>query len=546
MPENRPPSQPHPQQPYGPQPYPQPPYPGPLPPPAAFRPGAAVLHGPPLPPRPPHLGERMAAAWPAPLQMVPTATVALVLTAAAVAGLFLPGARPGIGIFVVGALLAAATVPAGLAGSWAPARRRQTALFAAATIGLMAVPAVRAAGWVGVLSLFGAALLGTVALAGGTTWRALTAAPLSLPWAALRMHRWRFGDGRLSALARSGAPRAALLTLAAVVLFGALFAAADGIFAGVVDAVLPDLDAALLPFQVVVFCFVLVLAAAAAYLAASPPQWDEVTVRAPKRWRRAEWLVPLAAVNLMFAAFLAVQLSALLGGREYVEQRTGLTYAEYARQGFWQLLVVTVLTLIVVAVAARRAPSAEPSDRLVVRTVLAALCAQCLLVVASALGRMHLYQEEFGFTRLRLLVSWFSVELGVVLALVLAAVVLGRGTWLPRAVVASGAGALLVLAAVNPDGYIAGRNVDRYQRAEQALPGSGKIDLDYLRGLSADAVPAISRLPEELRTPALGCTPARLGEPDSWAGWNLGRARARALVSPSDGASVCSVYGVRQ
>ena len=65
--------------------------------------------------------------------------------------------------------------------------------------------------------------------------------------------------------------------------------------------------------------------------------------------------------------------------------------------------MATLLTLGVVGVAARKAP-ALGRDRLLLRGVLGALCLLTLVVVASALFRMHVYEEAYGFTRLRLLV----------------------------------------------------------------------------------------------------------------------------------------------
>ena len=71
--------------------------------------------------------------------------------------------------------------------------------------------------------------------------------------------------------------------------------------------------------------------------------------------------------------------------------------------------------------------------------------------------------------------------------------------WLPRIALVSGAVALVGLAAINPDAWVAGRNIDRYE-------ATGKLDLRYLQYLSADAAPVIAeRLPQEvaaLRAPA--------------------------------------------
>ena len=115
----------------------------------------------------------------------------------------------------------------------------------------------------------------------------------------------------------------------------------------------------------------------------------------------------------------------IFGGHDYLERTTGLTYAEYVHQGFGQLTVATALTLLVVWAAARKAPRETSSDVLWVRGSLGLLCALTLVVVASALYRMHVYQEAYGFTQLRLLVDVFEGWLGL---LVVAVMVAGPGS----------------------------------------------------------------------------------------------------------------------
>jgi hypothetical protein len=118
-----------------------------------------------------------------------------------------------------------------------------------------------------------------------------------------------------------------------------------------------------------------------------------------------------------------------------------------------------------------------------------------------------------------------------VFVLVLVAGVRLRGHWLPRAVVATGVVAVLGLAALNPDRFIAERNLDRWAAGEQ-------LDVAYLAGLSADAAPALMCLPEPERREALAGIRANLA--DSPAGWrdaNLARRIARDLVQEASTAA---------
>lgn len=232
--------------------------------------------------------------------------------------------------------------------------------------------------------------------------------------------------------------------------------------------------------------------------------------------------MPVGVVIAVFAAFLVAQATAMWGGHDYLQRATGLTYAEYVHQGFGQLVVATLLTLVTIAVAVRKAPRGTASERQVLRVLLGVLCVLTLVVVVSALYRMSLYQEAYGYTVLRVLVDAFELWLGLVVVLVLVAGVRLRGSWLPRAALLSAAVFLLVIGLMNPEAWVAQRNIDRYAE-------TGRVDLSYLASLGPDATPVIvDGLPEQYARCVVG-----MGESvpqDDLLEWNLGRARADAVV----------------
>ena len=129
-------------------------------------------------------------------------------------------------------------------------------------------------------------------------------------------------------------------------------------------------------------------------------------------------MIPLALLNTLFLAFVGVQFAVLFGGHDRVLETTGLTYAEYARSGFWQLLVVTALTCVVTATAWRFAEVRTRRDGIVLRFLLGALLCLTLVVLFSAIHRLRLYEDAFGLTRLRLLAESFALWLGALLLLV--------------------------------------------------------------------------------------------------------------------------------
>ncbi|SNT53134.1 protein of unknown function [Rhodococcoides kyotonense] len=445
-----------------------------------------------------------------------------VLIAAVVAGVVaacLLG-RTGIGFpLTAAAVLAVAAVAAvrrptlwGYAGA--------TAVFALAT-----VPAFRAAEWLTSLSIWCAIVVAGAVACRGRTWTGLAlgaVVPVLLP---ARVCRWASRGARdmRTGGVRSGRVAAVVgATGVLVVVFGALFAAADPVFAGVVDVVTPEWD----PDAVVgrAFLFVVVGGGAlgAAYVVSTPPRFDMLARASRSRFRLWEWTIPLSALVVVFGVFVTVQATTLFGGQQHVLVTDGLTNAEYARQGFWQLLAVTGLTLAVLAVIVRKAARETTADSVVLRVLLGALCALSLVVVASALHRMSLYEKQYGYTTLRLFVTAVELLLGVVFVLVMIAGITMSGSWLPRAVGVSAVAAVLGLAVLNPDAYIARHNVERFEQ-------TGRIDVAYLRSLSADAARELDGLPEPYRHCALGGSSTEW----SWYEWNLGNATKERVLAQS-------------
>jgi two-component sensor histidine kinase len=436
------------------------------------------------------------------------------------AGIVLPFRDHGLGAFLV--LLAAGGVVLAFSAN---RRHPFTVSCAALCVVLAASVCVRDAEWIVILCLLAGGAVCVAGLVNGRTLAAFVLAGIAWPLAALRGLPW-LGRSLRSVTGlgtRAAALRTVVWSLLAVVVFGVLFASADAVFARWADAVIPDaeLDSFILRAFLTVAVGGVVLAAT--YLAVNPPHVEPRAGRASAVARRYEWLAPVLLVDAVFLAFLAAQATVIFGGHDYLERTTGLTYAEYVHQGFGQLTTATALTLLVVWAAARKAPRVTAADVAWLRGALGLLCALTLVVVASALYRMHVYQEAYGFTRLRLLVDVFEGWLGLLVVGVMAAGLTLRAAWLPRAALLSGAGLLALLAAINPDAWVAQHNVDRYE-------ATGTVDWSYLQDLSADAVPVLSALPDRVLACALiGREP---GE-DDWLEWNLGRHRAAPLLRSS-------------
>jgi signal transduction histidine kinase len=463
------------------------------------------------------------------------------VVAAAVAGL-VGGAA--LSFTVPGITWTLVAVTCGAAALLTARRRREPWTLACAGLALLLVLPLTLldAPWVQVLGLLAATAVFLCGVSGARTLPGFVLTGIAWPLASLRGLPW---FGRSLRLAGTGARtpalvRTAVWSLLGLGVFGTIFASANPVFGSWVDQLVPNLTFNDLVGRAFLACFVFAATLGAAYLALNPADVEVLARRRPSPLtNRFEWLVPVLVVDAVFLAFISAQARALIGGRDYIERTTGLTYADFVHQGFGQLTLATALTVLVVWVASRRAGPA-PDDRRWLFGSLGLLCVLTLLVVASALRGMAVYQDAYGFTTLRLFVDVFEGWLGFVVLAIMVAGVVGWGRWLPRIALVSGAVALIGLAAINPDAWVAQRNIDRYD-------ATGQLDLDYLRTLSADAAPVIVEgLPEEVSRCVLQELPSsslREENLDDPRAWNLGRSRAQDAMSRIDLADPPDVRG---
>jgi len=422
--------------------------------------------------------------------------------AALCAAAFIPAGPPGVGLVIVAGLIAAAT---------AAARRPNghTVLFGGLALALASFAAVRDAGWVVAVDVTAAWLAASVA-AVGSRKAALVAPFAGLSDLSTVMPR---GAGRLAP-----ALRGAFLGGFLVVPFAALFLAADAAFAELGGRI-PFPSGESLPLRALIFA--VVLAAALGLALAARQSRAPTEQRERGRLTPVEWAIPLTLLVALFTAFVAVQVAVLFGGRDHVLETAGLTYAQYAREGFWELLLAGALTLTVIAAAVRVAGTPRPRHAILLKALLGALCALTVVVLASGLHRLHLYEDAYGLTRLRLTGEAVALWLGAAFVLVaVAGVVRSVRARLADVAAAGSAVALVAFSLINPDALIARRNIEHWHE-------TGRIDVWYLSELSADALPELTRLPQPLRVRALLELSEELAEDEPWSSANLGRARAR-------------------
>jgi hypothetical protein len=442
----------------------------------------------PAPPRAPVAPPPWAPVYSDPAPAMPRAAGLLVL-ATGIAASWLIGAGYGFNIPALACLLAVTAVVAGR-----PIGRRPgwwSGLWGISALGLLCLAAWRAEPGPYWLAVFFALALGALAVHGGRSWAAVVLAPVSLTMRLDGAAKWTWNGIRsLNRLGRSRARNgiyAAGVTLVLLVVFGALFAGADPVFARFWDSV-GSVFSGWSPLPVLWFVVGVAGALVVGHGAAAPIRWDRLPARKVKALSRNLWLAPLAAMVALFAVFDGIQVSVLFGGYRTVLKSTGMSYADYARQGFWQLIAATVLTLAVIALAIRWSPRGDWRDGMVASTTLCTLCLLALVIVGSALRRMDLDIAAYGLTLPRVAVVAIEIWLGLLFLVLAAARCRPSVAWLPRGVALSAVVVMAAYVGIAPAHLVAQVDVNRYLNGQH-------VDLTYLGNLPADARPELDRLP---------------------------------------------------
>lgn len=201
--------------------------------------------------------------------------------------------------------------------------------------------------------------------------------------------------------------------------------------------------------------------------------------------------IPVATIlSLLYIVFSGVQILYLFMGN--MELPAGYTYAEYAREGFFQLLAVGILNLILVLVGLCYF---RPNKAL--KVILTVMSACTYVMLASSAMRMIIYIQYYYLTFLRILVLWslvvlFIIFTGVIIYIYKEDFPLFRYSMVVVTVLYLG------LSFSHPDYWIAKVNVagSEENRSEFFL-GSTYYDYNFLSKLSADAAPVLLEWEEE-------------------------------------------------
>ncbi len=327
-----------------------------------------------------------------------------------------------------------------------------------------------------------------------------------------------------------------LLAIPVLLVSGALLTSADPVFAQLFGSFrdwLSSLFTRDVPIRLLVSLLLLPFVFSFLYSGRNRPPLVPLSADQKSSGFRADKTVLatfIFSVNALYLVFALVQLTYLTGA--FSARLPGhMTYAEYARNGFFELSAVSVVNLGLAVLAVKLADRSGTSGR-VVRVASLLLVFFSLIQWGSAMFRMGMYIQAYGLSRLRFFVTAFMLLMLVFFA----AVVIKefrKGFPFFKTCAIAAVVSLMLLNHLNPDAWIARTNIQRHAE-------SGRIDLAYLADLSSDAVPALFELTDstdpDIRREAAGQLIDRykeLSESDldrSWQETNLSRIKAKKLL----------------
>ncbi len=317
--------------------------------------------------------------------------------------------------------------------------------------------------------------------------------------------------------------RTVLVTLPVVFVFTALLSRADPLFARIFA--LPDIDVARIASHVFlagVFAWWSAGWIRGALLGVARPPLPQQPLA---RLGLPEITATLGAVIVLFTVFVALQLRWLFGGADVVLATTGLTVAEYARRGFFELAAVAALVLPLILGTGAAIEDAKVATRH--RQLSLVLIVLVGAIIASAMLRMRLYVGYFGLSTDRLNATAFMIWLAVVF-LALALTMFRRRTRSFAAMaMVSGFATLFALNVVDPELLVARVNLGR-------ASGAHGVDYVYLARLGGDAAPTVVDALNASQPSPASCQAAKqlrlrwLREQSG--SWNVGARRGREAV----------------
>lgn len=200
-----------------------------------------------------------------------------------------------------------------------------------------------------------------------------------------------------------------------------------------------------------------------------------------------------AAIAFVYGIFSVVQIVYLFMGKGELPE--GYSYAEYAREGFFQLLAVSIFNILIILVCIELF---KEKKRLKVILTIISVCT--FIMIASSAYRMSMYIDEYGLTITRVFVLWALVVISLIMLGFLCKIYIQKIDMFKYGMVVV-ALCFVVLSLSRIDYHIAKYNLNIYKEMNSVYKDdffSSYVDYRYIYNLSADAAPIVLEHKDEI------------------------------------------------
>ncbi len=261
-----------------------------------------------------------------------------------------------------------------------------------------------------------------------------------------------------------------------------------------------------------------------------------------------ETSVVLGLINLLFLSFVIFQLPYLFGGIDLVQNTPDFKLAEYARRGFGELVAVAALVLPILLISHWLLRKDDSINEKIYRVLAGIQIVLLFVIMMSAAQRLFLLTGNLGYglTTVRFYPMVFMIWLALVFVWFALSVLRGAREQFAWGALWLAVFTLGTLHVFNPDEYIVRTNVRLMQEGRM-------FDPQYVTELSDDAAPALLENLPAMNFEQQCIIKNRLAErltkartENDFRTWNFSRWVARREISASaDGLDTagCPSYG---
>ena len=215
------------------------------------------------------------------------------------------------------------------------------------------------------------------------------------------------------------------------------------------------------------------------YLVKKYPKKDELTTK-KDLLDISTIKILMTTLNIIYLVFDFIQIKSLI----FHYGLDSINYAEYARQGFFELMIVSIINISVLLLA--RNSKSSKKDHKYINMMSVLMVFLTLIIIVSSFLRMNLYEQAYGYTTLRLLV-YISLITEIILLIPTVLYIFKENFNVLKYYLIIILSVYTIINFINIDYIIARRNVNRYYEGKE-------IDISYLENYHTDNLKVLNEL----------------------------------------------------